>query len=292
MASPAFWSNEAIAKSPLAKSWPSLIGLLALAIPSILALAQQHWSTEAGAHGPLVIATGGWLIWREAQNGERPAASGNFAVAFAILVPALVLYTFGRAYDFLTLEVTGLYLAVIAVACGIVGARTVKHYWFALFYLAFIIPLPGWLLDYATAPLKEVASLMTTNLLQLFGVPIVREGVSLYVAQYELLVEDACAGMNAFIGLLSLGLFYTYLSHGSSWRYCLLLTAFIVPVAIIANIIRIIILVLLTLYAGSDVAQGFLHEGAGLVMFASALLLVFALDSILSRLRVRRSAAA
>lgn len=275
---------NAVPQVAVLKFWPILLGLLALAIPTIITTAQQHWSTEAGAHGPLVIATGAWLIWRELQTFEHRGTAGNFAMTLAILIPALLLYTFGRAFDFLTLEVGGLFVAGAAIFYSLFGAETLRRLWFPLLYLAFVIPLPEWLLDYATAPLKEVASVLTTNLLQLFGFPIVREGVTLYVAQYQLLVEDACAGMNAFMGLMSLGLFYTYIAHGSSWRYCLVLAAFILPVAVLANVVRIIILVMLTFYAGDDVAQGYLHEGAGLVMFASALLLIFAIDSVLSRL--------
>jgi exosortase len=146
-----------------------------------------------------------------------------------------------------------------------------------------ILPIPGWILDQMTGPLKQLASLVTTDLLQLFGVPIIREGVILYVDQYQLLVEDACAGLNALMGLTALGLFYAYLAHGPSWKYSALLLLFIVPIAVVANVVRIIILVILTIWGGNEAAQGYLHGAAGLVMFTAALVLVFALDNILSR---------
>ena len=132
---------------------------------------------------------------------------------------------------------------------------------------------------------------MSTQLLQLFGVPVVREGVTLFVAQYQLLVEDACAGMNAILGLTSLGLFYAYLQHGASWRYCAALAVFIIPIALLANVVRIIILVLITWQFGNEAAQGYLHGTAGLVTFATGLLLVFALDSLLSKLALLPSGA-
>ena len=268
----------------LATHWPLVIGVASLLLPTLLSLAEQHWSIEAGAHAPLVLVTGGWLVWRELQVDHRAPRPGSFVVSVGVLLPSLVLYVFGRAYDYLSLEAAGLYAAVLTIIYSRTGSGTLKDLWFPLLYLAFAIPFPGWALDVVTTPLKDIASSVTTSILQGFGLPVAREGVTLYVAQYQLLVEDACAGLNSIIGLMSMGLFYTYIVHGSSPRYCMLLASFILPIAVFANVIRVMILVLLTYYAGDEVAQGFLHEGAGLVTFGSALLLVFAVDSALSRL--------
>ena len=100
-------------------------------------------------------------------------------------------------------------------------------------------------------------------------------------------MEDACAGLNSIISLTAVGLFYIYLMHNASWRYSLLLLALLLPIAIAANVIRVIILVLLTYYFGNEVAQGYLHDFAGIVTFVSALLLFFLVDQILSPIRRR-----
>ena len=276
----------------LSEHWPILAGFCALAVPTLISLAQQEWSRERGVHEPLVIATGAWLIWRELQTLHLRSQRGNPAITAAILLPSLLAYVFGRSFDFLILEAAGVYGAGIACAYEVLGGAILKRLWFPLFYLLFALPAPGWLLDFATAPLKALASTLTTNLLQLFGVPIIREGVTLYVAQYQLLVEDACAGMNAILGLTALGLFYAYLQHGASWRFCAALAVFIIPIAVLANVVRIIILVLITWLAGNEAAQGYLHGAAGLVTFATGLFLVFVADSLLSRLRLMREAQA
>ena len=265
----------------VATQWPLIAGLVLLAIPTILTLGEEHWSTEAGAHAPLVLVTGGWMIYRKLRETAVVPEPGSGTKVALLLIPSLLFYVFGRAYDYLILEALGLYGAVIAIAYRLAGGKLLRELSFPLFFLAFAIPIPGWVLDQATAPLKHFASSITTGVLQFAGVPIVREGVTLYVAQYQLLVEDACAGMNAIVGLTSLGLFYAYIMRGTSWRYCLLLMLFILPIAVLANVVRIIVLVLLTLYAGDQAAQGFLHGTAGLVLFGSALLLVMALDSVL-----------
>lgn len=274
----------------ITEHWPILAGFCLLAVPTLMSLAAQEWSRERGVHEPLVIATGAWLIWREFQTLHLRPQRGETWVTAAILVPSLAAYVFGRSFDFLILEAAGLYGAGLACAYDVLGGAILKRLWFPLFYLLFALPAPGWLLDFATAPLKELASTLTTHLLQLFGVPILREGVTLFVAQYQLLVEDACAGMNAILGLTSLGLFYAYLQHGASWRYCAALAVFIIPIAVLANVVRIIVLVLITWQAGNEAAQGYLHGAAGLVTFATGLLLVFLVDSFLSRLRLLRQA--
>jgi exosortase/archaeosortase family protein len=102
-----------------------------------------------------------------------------------------------------------------------------------------------------------------------------------------LLVEDACSGMNSIVGLIAVSLLYIYLMRGSSWIYSLFLVSFVVPIAIFANIVRIMILILLTYFFGNDVAQGFLHFTAGMLLFATALIIVFALDQLVGFLQSR-----
>jgi len=275
----------------LPTGWPLYLGLSAMAAPTIATLGSQVWSKESGAHGPIVVATGLWLVWRKREELASLAQPGQpWIIALGLLV-SLPLYVFGRAYDFVSLEVAGLVGTCLTALYAHVGATAVLRNWFPLLYLGFIIPPPGWLMDGLTAPLKILVSKAATDLLQMFGIPIFRQGVTLIVAQYQLLVEDACSGMNSLTGLTAISLFYIYLLRNASWRYSLLLAALVIPIAIVANIIRIIILVLLTYYFGNAVAQGFLHETAGMILFATALMLVFLLDNLISRLPVWRKTA-
>ena len=273
----------------LRERWLLWAGLLLLAAPTIVTLGHQVWSTEIGAQGPIVLFTGAWLVWRKIPELRQNAAPGSAWITALLAAGGLSLYAFGRAYDFISLETAGLYGAALAAAYGYFGFRALLKVWFPLFYLAFLIPPPGWVIDQITSPLKVLVSWASTNILQAFGVPVVREGVALFVAQYELLVEDACSGMNSLIGLIAISLFYIYLLRGASWRYSLLLLSFVIPVAIVANITRIMILILLTYFFGDGVAQSFLHLSAGMFLFALALGLVFLIDSLLSRVRQRLS---
>ncbi len=263
--------------------WPLLLGAVALCIPTAITLGEQVWNKEWGAHGPIVVLTGAWLVWRRLPELRAMATPGNPWVIALGLIVSLPLYVFGRAYDFISLEVAGLYGIGVTTLYAHIGWRATLTTWFPLFYLAFVIPPPGWLMDHMTAPLKLFVSHITTAGLQAVGIPVFREGVTLMVAQYQLLVEDACSGMNSLTGLIAISLFYIYLLRNASWRYSLLLVCLVIPIAVIANIIRVVTLVLLTYFFGDGVAQGFLHMAAGLLLFTSALVLIFLIDGLLSR---------
>lgn len=269
----------------LLRHWPATLGLLALIVPTLINLARESWTGETGVHGPIVLATGIWLFaqrWREMLSIARPGRSGT---AVAIMGASLVVYAIGRAFDFLAVEVLALLGVLLALFYLTFGAEALRRMWFPIVYLLFVVPIPGWVIDTVTGPLKAYVSHSATYLLERIGYPIVREGVTLYVAQYQLLVEDACAGLNSLISLTAISLFYIYVLHNASWRYAIFLMLWIVPVALLANLIRVIILVLITYHFGNAAAQGFLHSTAGLVMFATALLGIFAVDRLMTPMR-------
>lgn len=274
-------SAQHIASVPRQPSfWLMVLGLWALVGPTLVSLAQQYWSRENGVHGPIVLATGLWLLWRARAVLVQLQQPGHPLIGGGLIAVMLPLYVFGRAFDFLSLEVAALLGVLGSVFYLYFGRHAVRHIWFPLVYLGFLVPPPGWLIDAVTAGLKSFVSIVSTQLLALAGYPVARIGVTLYVAQFQLLVEDACSGMNSLVSLTSVSLFYIYLLHASSWRYALFLTCWILPIAILANIFRVLVLVLITYYWGNEAAQGFLHNSAGLAMFIAALLGIFAIDRI------------
>jgi exosortase B len=267
------------------RHWPLLLGIIAMTVPTFISLARGPWSLESGVHGPIVLATGLWLVFRRIPELKGKFVPGETWVTAAMLAVAVPLYAFGRAYDFISIEVAAWLLALVAVGYAYAGGAILRSMWFPIFYLAFIIPVPGWVLDVVTQPLKILVSEVVTFILSTAGYPIARIGVTLYVANYQLLVEDACAGLNSLVSLSAIGLFYVYMLRGSNWRYSLLLLALVVPIAIAANIVRVLALVLITYHFGDAAAQGYLHNSAGMVTFTSALLFIFLIDKLLTPVR-------
>lgn len=267
--------------------WSDVVGWLPLvlvgvvfAAPTLYRLGVQVWSQEFGAHGPIVLATGAWLLWRRIPDMLAEAKPGPGLLTAVIVLASLPLYVGGRAYDLLSLEAAGVYGFGLAILHDRFGVRTLLRNWFPIFYLGLLLPVPGWMLDQFTAPLKLLVSVMSAGVVEPMGIPIVREGVTMTVGPYQLLVEDACSGLNSLIGLIAITMFYIYLLRDAGWRYSLFLVCLIIPVAIVANVLRIVTLILLTYFFGDAVGQGFLHVTAGLFLFALSLLLMFLIDSI------------
>ena len=119
---------------------------------------------------------------------------------------------------------------------------------------------------------------MASALLYHLGYPIGRSGVVLTVGPYQLLVADACAGLNSMFTLEALGLLYMNIMNYKSVLRNLIMAMMIVPISFIANIVRVCILVLVTYHFGDEAGQGFVHGFAGMVLFIVALTLILACD--------------
>ncbi len=267
------------------RHWLLVLGAAVMVLPTIVAMAQGPWSMESGVHGPIVVATGVWLILRRTDEIRSIMQPGALPITIVMLAAAVPAYVFGRAFDFISIEVAAMMLAMLAAAHHYLGLEVLKRLWFPIFYLGFVIPIPGWLLDTVTQPLKILVSEVVMRSLAWVGYPVGRMGVTIYVASYQLLVEDACAGLNSLISLSAIGLFYVYMIRGSNWRYSMILLALVLPIAVAANVVRVAALVLITYYLGNAMAQGYLHNFAGMVTFTSALLFIFLVDKILTPLR-------
>jgi len=262
-------------------------GAALLALPTMIDVARVSWSTEQGAHGPIVFATAIWLVVRDLPAIRPLIRPGSFAVALVLLVPLLVLYGLARLTSTIEVEGFAMYACLLVVAYAVIGPAAMRRLWFPLFYMLFVFPPPDTLFAMLTQPLKIAISGWAVGLLHWAGYPIAGSGVSIQIGQYEMLVAAACAGLNSMISLTALGLFYVYIRHNANAAYMALLTVAILPVAVVANLVRVVILLLITYHFGEAAGQGFFHEFAGLTMFTVALLGIFALDRLGAPVRRR-----
>lgn len=272
-------------KALLMRHWPIVVGLAAMAIPSFITLGKETWTKEIGAHGPIVLATGIWLLF-EVRSEIRASAGKPLGLVplLLLMIPLVVAYALARPLEILFVEISALYGMFLLVAARFVGFRALFKNVFPFLYLAFLIPLPGYVIDALTGGLREWISVAATHFLAALDYPVSREGIAITIAQYQLLVEDACSGINSIIGLTAISLFYIYILHRASWKHAMLLMALILPIAVFANFIRVIVLILLTYYFGDAVGQGFAHNLAGIVLFAFALAMMAIADMLIRRL--------
>jgi exosortase B len=258
------------------------IGWAAMFGPAYWGLANTIWATDSNGHGPIILAVSIWLLWRKKDEllalPRRPAN----LVASVLMLLAVLMYAVGRSQTVWTFEIAAQNLAVVALLLYFFGWQGVKTVWFPLFFLIFMIPWPGEWIDAVTGPLKAAVSSVAASLLYQMGYPVGRSGVILTVGPYQLLVADACAGLNSLFTLEALGLLYLNLMNYTSGLRNLMLAVLIVPISFASNVVRVIILVLVTYHFGDAAGQGFVHGFAGMVLFLVALTLIIATDSVLS----------
>jgi len=266
---------------------PVILGLAVMYVPTYVDLAHGLWQQEAYAHGPIILLVVAWLVWRQQAALASEGAGRSAPLAgWAMLAFGLMLYVVGRSQGIALFEV-GSHLPVLAgTVLLLLGWHALARLWFPLFFLVFLVPLPGFMIDIATAPLKNFVSHVVEAMLYELGYPIARAGVILMIGQYQMLVTDACSGLNSLYSLAALGFLYLYLTGPGTLVRRAVLLASIAPIALVANVARVLILTLITFYLGEEAGQSFLHGFAGMTLFATALLLLLGLDVLLQRLPV------
>lgn len=278
-----------LARNAVALEWlPVLLGLLVLFAPTFYGLANGIWQDDEHAHGPIILAAIVWLIWDRRQLLMTPQNRGALGPGLAILVLGLLIFSVGRAVGISILEIGSLIPILAGAVIAMRGWPALRTYWFVLLFAVYLIPLPGTFVDAVTGPLKQSVSVIAEQILYAVGYPIARDGVILTIGQYQLLVADACSGINSMFSLSAVGLFYLYLMRYKNWLHNGLILASLLPIAFGANIIRVIVLVLITFHVGDSAGQGFMHSFSGMVLFFAALIALLVLDAILMRLFLPR----
>ena len=266
---------------------PVAVGLAALLLPSFYALWQTTWSSEENSHGPIILLVFAWLVWQKREalipddtvvnaSWKSERIVGWLAVAFGAAA-----FIVGRSQSIDTLEVAALIPLLAGTVLLMRGWTTLRMLWFPLVFLLFLIPLPGMVVDAVTGALKQQVSHVVESLLYQFGYPIARNGVVLTIGHYQLLVADACSGLNSMFSLAALGLLYLYQMRYRGPARLVIMLAAILPIAFVANVVRVMALVLITYRFGDEAGQGFAHTAAGMVLFVVALLMLLGLDSLL-----------
>jgi exosortase B len=275
--------NDFVAGGPAA--WPALLlvaALIAAYVPTYTKLIAGPWRTEQEGHGPLIILAALWIAWQNRHALKDVVISPAPFAGWTILLFGLAMMVVGRSQDVLMIEV----LSEIPVISGCIillaGWNVFRVFAFPIGFLVFSAPPPGWLVDAGTVPLKAFVSDMVTQVLYTLGYPVAQNGVMIMIGPYQLLVKDACAGMNSIFALSAIGIFYVYaISNGSRFHNAILLLS-ILPITIAANFFRVLALVLIAYYGGVDAVEGVYHEVTGIALFVVAILLLLLVDKCLA----------
>jgi len=278
--------HPAPAAAPSAALLPTDIGLILAGLllaywPTYDVLQASVWTVVGQGHGPVMLSLTLWLIWQRWPAFQKLPDRADWAKAAPVLLLGLLAYAIGRSQDVLVLDVGSQILVLSALCLAYRGTAGLKLMWFPLFFMIFLVPLPGSMVDVVTGPLKSAVSHVAEAVMYAAGYPIGRSGVTLTIGSYQLLVADACAGLNSIFSLEAIGVFYmSVVGHTNRFRN-ILLAILILPISFVSNVTRVIVLVLVTYYFGDEAGQGFVHGFAGILLFMVATALTISTDTLL-----------
>ena len=268
----------------------ALAGLAVMYVPVYWWAANVIWQTEEHGHGPLILAVIAWLFWTLREPIMKAPYAPAPLAGWPVFIAGLLVYALGRFFNVSIFEFGSQILVVAGALLLMKGLPALRVAWFAVVYLAFLVPLPGPFVDALTGPLKHWVSVVVQHILFAVGYPIGNTGVILSIGQYQLMVADACSGLNSMFSLTALGTLFMYITGRKSLLHNAIMLASILPIAFGANIVRVIVLVLITYHLGDEAGQGFLHGAAGIVLMLVAFGIFFMVDWALLKLLPSRSA--
>jgi exosortase B len=250
--------------------------------PTFKSLLDGPWQTEQEGHGPLIIAAALWLVWQSREKLKSAVTSPAPFAGWAVLVTGLLLMFLARTQGVLTVETFSAIPVIAGCVILLAGWAVFRVLAFPILFVFFAVPMPDWLIDVVTVPLKVFISDVVTQVLYALGYPIAQNGVMIMISSYQLMVKDACSGMNSIFALSAIGVFYFYAFRWDTKIRGLFLLAAIVPITIVANFIRVVALVLFAYYGGIDAVEGTLHDLTGIGLFVLAVMLMFTFDGFLT----------
>src|SRR5574343_566842 len=148
----------------IAEWFPVFIGLIALYVPTWIDLSRTIWTSEAQAHGPIILGVALWFFWKQRLVIHDMAAAPSKA-GWPLFILGLLLYVIGRSQDILVFEVGSQIVVIASLLLITRGWAALSAAWFPLFFLLFMIPLPGPVVDSLTLPMKMAVSYVAENVL-------------------------------------------------------------------------------------------------------------------------------
>jgi exosortase len=253
--------------------WLLGIELLVLYVPTLMWL-WDRWTFSVwhNAHGLLIPPAVAYFVYQELkQRPHLPTASSRWG--FLFLVPAMILQALDAGMHTELLSAASLVLALPGLSLLLIGAERTRAIAFPLAFLAFALPIPLGLTENIHLALRHMVTAVTANVVPMLGIPIFVEGTTLHMARGALQVADACSGFSTLYAAMAVAFLTAYSTPSPSRRALVLLGA--APIAIVSNMLRVILLVVLVVWRGPEILETWIHPASGMMTFALALPIIF-----------------
>lgn len=244
-----------------------LISLIVIAVyfQAIIEMVTQWWDDSNYSHGFLIPIVSIYLIWQKKDSLQKIISKKSNLGLIFILLGAIIYIIGTAAAEFFTARFS-LVLIIFGITLFYYGKEYLKELWFPILFLLFMIPIPYVIYYSVTFPMQLLSSQAASTVLQLTGLEVTRQGNIINLPNYSLEVIEACSGLRSLMTLSALGAAIAYITHKTRFG-SILLFLLSVPIAIGANVFRIVITALGAYYISPRLAEGFLHEMSGLVVF-------------------------
>jgi len=240
------------------------------------------WIHQAdSSHGLLVPLVSLYFVWTCRERLQQAETSSS-AAGLVLLSVSLIVYLLALVGDIAVVARAMIVFSLAGLVLYLYGGKVFRILAFPLFFLLFMVPVPVSIIGLVALPLQTLATMISSSLIQLCSIPVLREGNMLYFVQTQLEVAEACSGIRSIVALVMLGTVFVYFSKLGTTRKIILLCS-AVPIALAANILRISGTGVLAHFYGDQVARGFLHEFSGMAVFMFGLLVLGMENVLLSR---------
>lgn len=250
--------------------------------PVVPAMVGTWLNHSDNSHALLVPLISMYFVWIKREELGRIDISGS-AVGGLFLAGTLVVYLVSFVGGIAVFARLMIVFSLLGLLWSCMGWQVVRVLAFPLGFLVFMVPVPDSVLGMVSFPLQLLATKIAAGVIQFCSIPVYREGNMLYFVHTQLEVAEACSGIRSIMSLTMLSVIFAHLSGNGWWRKALLIFSAI-PIAMLANILRVSGTGILAHFFGDKVARGFLHEFSGLAVFVFGLVLLFLVFNLLNRI--------
>ncbi len=223
-----------------------------------------------------------YFLWQKKED-LKIVRQSNSSLGLVLLITSLLVYLVSYAGGVLVIQRLMMVLSLIGLVLYLYGSEAFRIMRFPLLFLFFMVPVPESIVNTVSFPLQTYATIISSKIIQLMGIPVYREGHMLYFMETQLEVAEACSGIRSISAMLMLSVIFVHLIKDNRvMKFVIVLSSVIV--AFLANIVRVSGTGVLAHYFGAGVALGFLHEFSGMLVFAVGLGMLFAEYKLLRRL--------
>ena len=253
-----------------------LLGSFAFLYRDVIAKLVTDWAVDDNySHGFLIVPIALFFVWerRARLANAKPQSSMIGIILILGSIATLLAGVLGSELFLTRISMLGI---IAGAVLFIYGRQHLKILAFPILFLLLMIPIPAIIFNQIAFPLQLLASRFGEIVLTALGIPILREGNVMQLANTTLEVAEACSGIRSLISLLTLGIVYGYFMEPRIWaRFALAFAT--IPVAILANGLRVAGSGVAAHYYGPEAAEGFLHAFSGWLIFLVAFLMLFLL---------------